>query len=123
MIDRIALDDTEVCGIKVPTGTMVIPYIYGSHRNLDHWQDPETFDPGRFLPERHKPRNPYSYIPFGAGPRICIGNRMAIMQMLLIIVAFVRRYDFQLAEEETVAIRPMMLLRPDGPIRMCFQPR
>jgi len=123
MIDRIALEDDEICGIKIPKGTMVIPYIYGSHRNLEHWRDPEVFDPDRFLPQRHKPRNPYSYIPFGAGPRVCIGNSMAIMQMLLILVAFVRKYDFRLANEEDVAIRPMMLLRPDGPIQMQFQPR
>jgi cytochrome P450 len=48
---------------------------------------------------------------------------MAIMQMLLIIVAFVRRYDFALERDETVNIHPMMLLRPDGPIHMRFQPR
>ena len=79
---------------------MVIPYIYGTHRNPAHWQDVESFDPRRFEPDRRKERHPFAYIPFGGGPRICIGNNMAIMQMLLIIVAFVRKYDFALTKDE-----------------------
>ena len=123
MIDRIALGDDEIGGMKIPAGAMVIPYIYGTHRNLESWSDPERFDPDRFQAAQQKSRHSYSYIPFGAGPRVCIGNSMAIMQMLLIIVAFVRRYDFALERDETVNIHPMMLLRPDGPIHMRFQPR
>ena len=121
MIDRIALQDDEIAGVKVPAGTMVIPYIYGTHRNPAIWPDADTFDPGRFSPEQRKTRHRFSYIPFGGGPRVCIGNNMAIMQVLLLIVSLVRKYDFSLAKDVAVGIRPMMLLRPDGPVLMSFE--
>lgn len=118
MIDRIALQDDVICGVPVPAGTLVVPYIYGTHRNPEIWEDPETFDPSRFEPARRRARPALGYIPFGAGPRICVGKNMAVMQMLLIVASFVRRYEFQMEREAPVGIRPMMLLRPDGPITM-----
>ncbi len=121
MIDRIALRDDEISGVHIPAGTLVIPYIYGTHRNPAHWQDVESFDPRRFEPERCKERHAFAYIPFGGGPRICIGNNMAITQMLMIIVAFVRKYDFTLTKDGPVAIQPMMLLRPSGAVSMKFR--
>jgi cytochrome P450 len=121
MIDRIALKDDDIAGIHIPAGAMVIPYIYGTHRNPAHWDDSETFDPRRFEPERRKERHPFAYIPFGGGPRICIGSNMAIMQMLMIVVAFVQKYDFALATNESVGIQPMMLLRPGGAVTIKFR--
>ncbi len=121
MIDRSALKDDEVAGVHIPAGAMVIPYIFGTHRNPAHWQDVETFDPRRFEPERSKGRHPFAYVPFGGGPRICIGSNMAMMQMLMIVVAFVRKYDFALVRDEPVAIQPMMLLRPGGAVTMKFR--
>lgn len=121
MIDRVALADDEVAGIRIPAGAMVIPYIYGTHRNPAHWDDVERFDPGRFEPARTKARHPFAYIPFGGGPRTCIGNSMAIMQILLILAVFVRRYDF--TADTSVATGPMMLLRPAGPVPMTFRAR
>jgi len=109
MIDRIALDDDEVCGIRIPAGTMVVPYIYGVHHNPEFWPDPWRFDPRRFCEESTRERHPYAYIPFGGGPRLCIGNNMAIMQILLIVVSLLRKFDLKLASDQDVAIRPMML--------------
>ena len=121
MIDRIALKDDEVGGVRIPAGTIVIPYIYGTHRNPAHWQDVETFDPRRFEPERSKGRHPFAYIPFGGGPRVCLGNNMAVMQILMIVSAFVRKYDFAPATDAPVGIRPMMMLRPAGAVTMNFR--
>ncbi len=121
MIDRIALKDDEIGGIHIPAGAMVIPYIYGTHRNPAHWQDVETFDPRRFERKRRKERHPFAYIPFGSGPRKCIGSNMAVMQMLMIVVAFVKKYDFALTNDSPVAIQPMMLLRPSGAVTMKFR--
>ncbi len=121
MIDRIALKDDEIGGVHIPAGAMVIPYIYGTHRNPAHWQDVESFDPRRFERERRKERHPFSYIPFGSGPRMCIGSNLAVMQMLMIIVAFVKKYDFALTNDSPVAIQPMMLLRPSGAVTMKFR--
>ena len=121
MIDRIALKDDEIGGVHIPAGAMVIPYIYGTHRNPAHWQDVETFDPRRFERERRKERHPFAYIPFGSGPRKCIGSNMAVMQMLMIVVAFVKKFDFALTNDSPVAIQPMMLLRPSGAVTMKFR--
>ena len=121
MIDRIALADDEIGGVRIPAGAMVIPYIYGTHRNPDHWQDVESFDPRRFEKERSNGRHPFAYIPFGGGPRTCIGANMALMQMLLIVVAFVRTYDFAPATGYPVTIKPMMLLRPNGAVALRFR--
>lgn len=121
MIDRVALADDEVAGLRIPAGAMVIPYIYGTHRNPAYWDDAERFDPGRFDPARAKARHPFAYIPFGGGPRTCIGNSMAIMQILLILAVFVRRYDF--TADAPAATGPMMLLRPAGPVPMTFRAR
>jgi cytochrome P450 len=120
MIDRLALRDDDIGGARIPAGAMVIPYIYGTHRNPAHWEDVESFDPRRFEPDRCKERHPFAYIPFGGGPRICIGNNMAMVQMLMIIVAFVRKYDFALTNGP-VEIQPMMLLRPRGAVVMKFR--
>ena len=120
MIDRVALDKDEICGVEIPVGTTVVPYIYGVHRNADVWNNPDRFDPSRFIGKNK--RHPFSHIPFGGGPRICIGQNMAIMQMLLVIVAIVRRYDFQLDPDREIGMRAMMILRPDGPIRMKVAP-
>ena len=120
-IDRIALGDDEIGGVHIPAGTLVMPYIYGTHRNPAHWQDADSFDPSRFEPGPSKERHPFAYIPFGGGPRTCIGSNMAVMQMLMIVVAFVRRYDFTLTPDRPVTIRPMMLLRPNGPVTMTFR--
>ncbi len=121
MIDRVALGDDEVGGLRIPVGTLVIPYIYGTHRNPAHWRDVEAFDPRRFEPDRCAERHPYAFIPFGGGPRICIGNNLAVMQMLLIVTTFVRKYDFALGTDRPVAIQPMMLLRPAGAVSMKFR--
>ena len=110
MIDRVALEDDEAAGVHIPAGAMVIPYIYGTHRNPSHWKDVEAFDPRRFEPQRKKERHPFAYIPFGGGPRTCIGSNMALMQLLMIVAAFVQKYDFALTKDGPVAIQPMMLL-------------
>jgi cytochrome P450 len=120
MIDRTALKNDEICGIRIPAGILVVPYIYGTHHNAAIWPNPETFDPERFSPEQSSGRHRFAYLPFGGGPRLCIGNNMAIVQILLIVATIVRNYDFTLADNRPINIRPMMLLRPDGPVRMQF---
>lgn len=118
MIDRLAVEHDEIEGIRIPKGTMVLPYIYGLHRDPEQWLDPETFDPSRFEVEAVKCRHPSAHIPFGGGPRKCIGANLAMLQMLLLLSTFVRRYDFELAHSEEVEIAPKMITHPKGPIEM-----
>jgi len=123
MVDRVALQNDEIMGIRIPTGITVIPYLYGTHRNPDFWKQPERFDPDRFETEKKKARHPFAHIPFGGGPRVCIGSNLAMIQMLLILVNLIQRYDFQPISETPVAIKPMMILRPDGAIKLQFKSR
>jgi cytochrome P450 len=118
MIDRVALANDEVDGIRIPAGTIVVPYIYGTHHNPEVWENPDVFDPSRFEEEVRKDRHPFAHIPFGGGPRTCIGSNLAILQMLLILAILVRRYDFELTSSDGVDIAPMMILRPKGGIEM-----
>lgn len=120
MIDREALADDEFRGIKIPSGTTVVPYIFGVHHNAQVWDDPERFDPRRFIPESAEKMHPFAHIPFGGGPRVCIGQNMAKMQMLLVIAAIVNDYTFELAESREVGLHAMMLLKPDGPVKIKF---
>lgn len=124
MIDRVALRDDEACSIKIPAGVTVVPYIYGTHHNSSVWKDPDIFDPTRFDPTRKENhgRHSFAHIPFGGGPRICIGQNMAIMQMLLIVATVVRDYDFRLTRNQIIGMRPMMILRPEREIMMSFKP-
>jgi cytochrome P450 len=118
MIDRVAGADDQVDGIHIPAGLMVITYIYGLHRNPDVWPNPETFDPSRFEDEARRERHPAAHLPFGWGPRKCIGSNMALIQMLVILALFVRRYDIEPVTDGKVEIDAQMTLHPKNAIEM-----
>jgi len=121
MIDRVALNDDDINGIHISKDTMVVPYIYGVHHNAAIWNNPENFDPSRFDKINKGNRHSFAHIPFGGGPRVCIGQNMAMMQILLVLMTVVRKYDFKLSEDEAIGINPMMILRPNGPIKLEFK--
>jgi cytochrome P450 len=120
MIDRMAVEDDRIGDVNIPKGSTVIVYVYGAHHAPGHWQDPESFDPERFVKGSEKLRTPFTYLPFGGGPRVCIGNHYAMLQVLMILSELVRRYDFELAPGQTIEARPMVILRPKHGIRMTF---
>src|ERR1700758_4734958 len=120
MIDRMAVADDRVGEIDIPRGSMVIVYVYGAHHAPRYWETPENFDPERFTKANEKSRKPFTYLPFGGGPRGCIGGNYAMLQMLMILSDLLRRYDFELAPGQTIEARPMVILRPKHGIRMTF---
>lgn len=122
MIDRVAQNDDEFMGIQIPAGSVVVPYIYGAHHNTEYWENPYTFDPDRFSNEKSKKIHSFAHIPFGGGPRVCIGQNMALMQILLVLASVVRKYNFKLHEDKDVEIDPMMILRPKGKVLLEFEP-
>ncbi|KAJ3642890.1 hypothetical protein Zmor_025639 [Zophobas morio] len=85
-------DVITTTGHLLPKDTHVFIYIYGLHRNPDIYPDPEKFDPDRFLPENCQNRHPYAYIPFSAGPRNCIGQKFAILEMKVALCAILRNF-------------------------------
>jgi cytochrome P450 len=120
MIDREAVADDRAGGIDIPRGSTVIVYVYGAHHATRHWESPESFEPERFIKTNEKLRTPFTYLPFGGGPRVCIGNQYAMLQILMILSDLLRRYDFQLTPGQTIEARPMVILRPKHGIRMTF---
>ena len=120
MVDRMALADDRAGEIDIPRGSTVVVFIYGAHHSPQYWEDPETFDEERFSKTRENLHTPFAHLPFGAGPRGCIGGNYAMLQILMILSILLRRYDFCLVPGQTIEARPMVILRPEHGIRMTF---
>jgi cytochrome P450 len=120
MIDRVAVADDRVGDVAIPRGSMVIVYVYGAHHAPLYWQNPENFDTERFTKANEKLHTPFTYLPFGAGPRGCIGGNYAMLQILMILSVLLRKYDLHLAPGQIIEARPMVILRPKHGIRMTF---
>ncbi|MCJ8748304.1 hypothetical protein PDJAM_G00163250 [Pangasius djambal] len=105
--------------------TVVLIPTYALHRDTEYWTDPETFNPERFTQENKESIDPYTYMPFGLGPRNCIGMRFAIVAMKLAVVEILQRFDISLSEETKVPLKLSKtgLLAPEQPIKMIFTPR
>lgn len=121
--DRVAVEDDEVNGVPIPKGTVVIAYIYGAHHAAEQWENPEKFDPSRFAKEQKKERHSFAYLPFGGGPRLCIGNNFALMEMQLALARMVPRYDFELAPNQEIKPHPLITLHPKNGIWMKIRKR
>jgi cytochrome P450 len=120
MVDRMALADDRAGDLDIPRGSTVVVFIYGAHHSPQYWQDPESFDQERFSQAKEKRHTPFAHLPFGAGPRGCIGGNYAMLQMLMILSVLLRKYDFSLLPGQTIEARPMVILRPEHGIRMTF---
>lgn len=120
MVDRMALEDDRAGDVDIPRGSTVVVFIYGTHHSPRYWENPEIFDPQRFTKANEKRHTPFAHLPFGAGPRGCIGGNYAMLQMLMILSVLLRKYDFQLVAGQTIEPRPMVILRPEHGIPMTF---
>jgi cytochrome P450 len=87
----------EIDGYEIPGGSMILLNIYEAHRLVEFWPDPERFDPDRFLPELVQKRPRHAYLPFGFGPRQCIGRDLALMIIRLILALIVQNFNISLA--------------------------
>lgn len=110
--DRVALADDDYKGYAIPKDTVVAPYIYGLHHREDYYPDAEKFIPQRMLAEFKKERHPYAFIPFGGGPRLCIGLHFAMMEMQLVLIHLLRNYQLSSAGQGIVKPKPFLTLRP-----------
>lgn len=114
-ISRVAIAPDEIAGERVEPGTMVIvsPYVLHRHRLL--WRDPDVFDPERFLEPARSTQDRFSYLPFGAGPRTCIGAAFALQEATLAVSAVARHFRWELASGFDVRPLLRITLRPkDG---------
>ena len=93
MVDRMALADDRAGDLDIPRGSTVVVFIYGAHHSPQYWENPESFDPERFTKANEKLHTPFTHLPFGAGPRGCIGGNYAMLQILMILSVLLRKYD------------------------------
>jgi cytochrome P450 len=117
-IPRVSLKDTQIKGVAVPRGAMVMisPWIVHRHQRL--WEAPDRFDPDRFLPQRETAQQTGAYLPFGLGPRLCIGAAFAMMEGVLILSRLIRRYDLETIDPHLVRPISHLATRPAGDITM-----
>lgn len=123
IIGRRALRPDRIGGVEIPAQSVVAVSPYTMHRHPRYWPDPERFEPRRFLgsdPEHE--RQPFTYIPFGAGPRTCIGTNFALVEAPLIIGQLLQRYTLDLVDDEPVEPRGIFVLVPQRAIRMRLTP-
>jgi len=120
---RQALADDELGGFHLPRGWMafVVPYV--QHRLPALWDEPEVFDPERFSPARSADRPKFAYLPFGAGPRQCIGNQFALIETHLTVATLAQRYQLRLAPGTIVEPWPLITLRPRFGMPMIIESR
>lgn len=116
LLGRQAREDTVLGGYRIPKGTALTICVYALHRNAQHWPTPEQFLPERFLPAAEAARSKYAWIPFGMGPRVCIGAQFALQEGTLLLASLLRRWDFSLVERGHM--QPAMSLRPSPNMRI-----
>jgi cytochrome P450 len=120
---RKALTDDEISGRRVRKGTevLIMPLILHHHHRL--WREPERFDPERFTPDQVKARHPFSYIPFGGGPRICLGANIAMVEAILILAGVSQHFRLRPAPGQRVEPATSVSLRPRYGMTMMLQRR
>jgi len=119
---RTATEDIEVDGYRVPAGTVVIYGVAAVQRDPALWDHAEGFDPERFLGPEAKNRNRWQFVPFGAGPRTCIGDHFALLEATLALATVLRRVEIDSADDEFPVAFPFTLVA-DGPIRATVRRR
>lgn len=121
IITRTALEDFKLGDYHVPEGTVMFVPIYAVHHHAAIWNAPQTFDPERFTPEAVKARHRYAYMPFGAGPRVCIGNAFAVMEAVAVLAVILQKLRLK---NDSGAPEPLMkvTLRPKTSLKMKVEP-
>lgn len=122
-ISRQALQDDQIGPYHVPKGSTIMLSPYVMHRNPKYWNNPEAFVPERFAPEEVEQRQSHTYVPFGGGPRGCIGDNFALTELTLLTAMIYQRFTLQVVPGYTLRPEPMISLRPVGGVAMTVQRR
>jgi len=124
-MSRRALRAVEIDGYRVPKNCVVLMAPYTLHRRTEYFPDPEKFDPERFTPEREKQLPRYAYLPFGAGPRICIGMYFSMMEGQLLLATLAQRVSFNLVPGQNIVPDPVhhLAMRPAGEVNVVVKRR
>jgi cytochrome P450 len=122
-LSRAAVADDEVLGRRIPAGAQILIVPWLLHRNPKLWERPGIFDPERFAPERAASRHRFAYIPFGAGPRICIGAAFAMAEAMLLLATIAQRYRLRLKPGFPVEPQGLITLRARHGMQMILERR
>ena len=120
VIDRVSLAKEELKGHSYPAGTTWLLSLFELHRHPDLWEAPQAFRPARFHPDRKKEYSRF-YFPFGAGPRMCIGNNFAMYEMLLAVGWLIKKYKINTSMQQ-LELNPLISLKP-GQVLLTLQAR
>ncbi|XP_048224124.1 cytochrome P450 3A9-like [Perognathus longimembris pacificus] len=117
-VERVCKKDVEINGVFIPKNTAVMVPNYALHHDAKYWPEPEEFRPERFSKKNKESINPYIYMPFGAGPRNCIGMRFALMNIKIALVRLMQNFSFQPCKETQIPLklREQGLIQPEKPI-------
>ncbi len=122
VFERQATQADTLGGYRIEPGSIVGISPYVLHRHPRYWDNPEGFDPDRFRAERSASRPRYAYLPFGGGPRTCIGNHFAMMEAQILLTMIVRDHRLELDPSHPVVLDPLVTLRPKHGIRVRRRP-
>ncbi|KOB67392.1 Cytochrome P450 monooxygenase Cyp4M5 [Operophtera brumata] len=123
-ISRQLNEKVTLSGYTIPSGVFCHIVILDLHRSPNLYKDPLKFDPDRFLPENSMGRHPYAYIPFSAGPRNCIGQKFAMMEMKSAISEILRKFElFPVTRTEDIEFTADLVLRNARPVYVSFRKR
>ncbi|XP_041838220.1 cytochrome P450 3A30-like [Melanotaenia boesemani] len=119
-LERIAKETVKINGLTIPKDVIVMIPVYALHRDPELWPEPEEFKPERFSKENKQSINPYTYLPFGIGPRNCLGMRFAQLMIKLAVVEVLQNYSFSVCEETEIPLKmdPASLLGPLNPVKL-----
>ncbi|XP_031675017.1 cytochrome P450 3A27-like [Oncorhynchus kisutch] len=124
-LERVAKKTVEINGIVIPKDCIVLVPTWTLHRDPEIWSDPEEFKPERFSKENKESIDPYTYMPFGAGPRNCIGMRFALIMIKLAMVEILQSFTFSICDETEIPLEMdnQGLLMPKRPIKLRLEAR
>ncbi len=117
LLPREAVEPVEIGGYPIARGSWLYVFPYVTQRDPRFFKNPESFDPERFSPTRSAEILPYSYIPFGGGPRVCIGEKFSMMEMILIVATVLQKVKLA-ADQGAVEPEPLIAIRPKGGLRV-----
>ncbi|XP_059409103.1 cytochrome P450 3A30-like [Carassius carassius] len=124
-LERVCKKTVDINGLLVPKDVVVMIPTFALHRDPDYWSEPDSFRPQRFSKDNKESIDPYMFMPFGLGPRNCIGMRFAQVSIKLAIVEILQRFDVSVCEQTQVPLEldTSGLLAPKSPIKLQFKPR
>jgi len=122
-IGRRAIEEVELGGYRLPKGGEVAIFMWALHRDPDRFPEPEAFRPERWTPEFERALPRHAYMPFGGGPRSCIGKAFANIEAVLVLVAILRRYRLRLAQSPRLRLKASITMRPRDGVRLRLRAR